>query len=40
MHVIAYDPYLSAERAAEIGVAKVALDELLAQADFITCTHR
>jgi D-3-phosphoglycerate dehydrogenase / 2-oxoglutarate reductase len=36
MHVIAYDPYLSAERAAEIGVSKVELDDLLARADFIT----
>ena len=36
MRVIAYDPFLSPERAAEIGVAKVELDELLARADFIT----
>ncbi|WP_373413635.1 phosphoglycerate dehydrogenase [Ensifer aridi] len=36
MHVIAYDPFLSKERAEEMGVVKVALDELLAQADFIT----
>ncbi|KMQ88310.1 d-3-phosphoglycerate dehydrogenase [Lasius niger] len=36
MHVLAYDPFLSAERAKEIGVTKVALDELLAKADFIT----
>ncbi len=36
MHVIAYDPFLSAERAQEMGVKKVELDELLAQADFIT----
>jgi D-3-phosphoglycerate dehydrogenase len=33
MHVIAYDPYLSAERAAEIGVEKVDLDDLFARAD-------
>ena len=36
MRVVAYDPFLSAERAAEIGVEKVELDELLARADFIT----
>ncbi|CAM4366207.1 phosphoglycerate dehydrogenase [Palleronia rufa] len=36
MKVIAYDPFLSDERAAELGCRKVELDELLAQADFIT----
>ena len=36
MRVIAYDPFLSAERAAEIGVEKVELNDLLARADFIT----
>ncbi len=36
MKVIAYDPFLSEERAREIGVEKVELDELLARADFIT----
>jgi D-3-phosphoglycerate dehydrogenase len=36
MHVIAYDPYLSPERAAEIGVEKVELNDLLARADFVT----
>ncbi len=36
MHVVAYDPFLSKERAEEMGVTKVELDELLAQADFIT----
>ncbi len=36
MRVIAYDPFLTEERAAEIGVEKVELDELLARADFIT----
>jgi len=36
MHVLAYDPFLSAERAQEMGVKKVELDELLANADFIT----
>jgi D-3-phosphoglycerate dehydrogenase / 2-oxoglutarate reductase len=36
MRVIAYDPYLSSERAQELGIEKVELDELLARADFIT----
>ncbi len=36
MKVIAYDPYLSPERALELGVEKVELDDLLARADFIT----
>ena len=36
MRVIAYDPFLSVERAAEIGVEKVELNDLLARADFIT----
>lgn len=36
MKVIAYDPYLSGEKADKMGVEKVDLDELLARADFIT----
>jgi D-3-phosphoglycerate dehydrogenase len=36
MKVVAYDPFLSAERAVDLGVEKVSLDELLARADFIT----
>ncbi len=36
MKVIAYDPFLSEERAAKLGVEKVELDDLLARADFIT----
>jgi D-3-phosphoglycerate dehydrogenase / 2-oxoglutarate reductase len=36
MKVIAYDPFLSEERAADLGVEKVALDELFKRADFIT----
>ena len=36
MRVIAYDPFLSDERAVEIGVEKVELDDLLARADIIT----
>ena len=36
MRVIAYDPFLSPERAIDIGVEKVELDDLLRRADFIT----
>ncbi len=36
MKVIAYDPFLSPERALAIGVEKVELDELLARADLIS----
>jgi len=36
MKVIGYDPFLTPERAVEIGVEKVELDELLARADLIT----
>ncbi len=36
MKVIAFDPYLTPERAKDIGVEKVELDELFARADFIT----
>ena len=36
MKVVAFDPFLSEERAAKLGVTKVELDELLAKADFIT----
>jgi len=36
MKVVAYDPFLSEERAAKLGVEKVELDGLLARADFIT----
>ncbi len=36
MKVIAYDPYLSDEKAAKMHVEKVDLDELLKRADFIT----
>src|SRR5437588_5621417 len=36
MKVIAYDPFLAPERAADIGVHKVELDELFKRADFIT----
>ncbi len=36
MKVLAYDPFLSEDRAKHLGVTKVELDELLARADFIT----
>ena len=36
MKVMAYDPYLGEEKADEMGVQKVELDELFANADFIT----
>jgi D-3-phosphoglycerate dehydrogenase / 2-oxoglutarate reductase len=36
MHVVAYDPYVQPGRAAQMGVRLVTLDELLAQADFIS----
>ena len=36
MKVLAYDPFLSDERAKSLGVTKVDLDDLLARADFIT----
>lgn len=36
MKVVAYDPFLSPERAVEIGVEKVELEDLLARADIIT----
>jgi D-3-phosphoglycerate dehydrogenase len=36
MKVVAYDPYLGQEKADQMGVEKVELDELLARADFIT----
>ncbi len=36
MKVIAFDPFLTPERAEDLGVEKVELDDLLARADFIT----
>lgn len=36
MKVVAYDPFLSAERAQDLGIEKVELNDLLARADFIT----
>nr|MBA3264770.1 phosphoglycerate dehydrogenase [Nocardioidaceae bacterium] len=36
MKVIAYDPYVQAGRAAQLGVRLVSLDDLMADADFVT----
>lgn len=36
MRVVAFDPFLSEERAMELGVRKVGLDELFEKADFIS----
>ncbi|MFC4294368.1 phosphoglycerate dehydrogenase [Novosphingobium tardum] len=36
MKVVAFDPFLTPERAVEMGIEKVDLDALLARADFIT----
>jgi D-3-phosphoglycerate dehydrogenase len=36
MRVVAYDPYLSSERATDLGVEKVELGDLLTRADFIS----
>jgi D-3-phosphoglycerate dehydrogenase len=36
MHLCAYDPYVSADRARHMGVELLTLDELVAEADFIT----
>lgn len=36
MRVIAYDPFLTPERAVDLGVEKVELDELFRRSDFIT----
>ena len=36
MRVIAYDPYVQAGRAAQLGVRLVSLEELLAEADFVS----
>ncbi|MDQ6754766.1 MAG: phosphoglycerate dehydrogenase [Actinomycetota bacterium] len=36
MEILAYDPYVTSARAAQLGVQLLTLDELLAQSDFIT----
>lgn len=35
-HIVAYDPYVSAARAAQLGIELLPLDDLLARADFIS----
>lgn len=35
-HIVAYDPYVSHARAAQLGIELLSLDELLARADFIS----
>ncbi|BBY21688.1 D-3-phosphoglycerate dehydrogenase [Mycobacterium stomatepiae] len=35
-HIVAYDPYVSPARAAQLGIELLALDDLLARADFIS----
>lgn len=35
-HIVAYDPYVSAARAAQLGIELLSLDDLLARADFIS----
>lgn len=36
MNIIAYDPFLSEDKAKTMGIRKVSLDEIFAQSDFIT----
>ncbi len=36
MKVVAYDPYLSPQRASDLGIEKVELNDLLARADFVS----
>jgi D-3-phosphoglycerate dehydrogenase / 2-oxoglutarate reductase len=36
MKVVAYDPFLTQDRAVDLGIEKVTLDDLFARADFIT----
>ena len=36
MRLVAYDPYVSAERAKQMGVELMGLDELMAESDFLT----
>ncbi|HXA89219.1 MAG TPA: phosphoglycerate dehydrogenase [Mycobacterium sp.] len=35
-HIVAYDPYVAAARAAQLGIELLSLDELLTRADFIS----
>ena len=36
MRVLAYDPFVSADRASQLGVERMELDDLLAESDFVT----
>ncbi len=36
MHLVGYDPYVNAERAKDLGVELLELDELMARCDFVT----
>src|SRR5450631_1678009 len=36
MRLVAYDPYVSADRARQLGIELLALEDLVAQADFVT----
>ena len=36
MHVVAYDPFVSADRARQMGVELLSLDQAVAEADFLT----
>ncbi|HLU23478.1 MAG TPA: phosphoglycerate dehydrogenase [Bacillaceae bacterium] len=36
MNILGYDPYLTEDRAGEMGITKASLDEIAAEADFIT----
>ena len=36
MHVVAYDPFVSADRARQMGVELLSLDQAIAEADFVT----
>ena len=36
MHVVAYDPYVSADKARQMGVELLSLDQAVAEADFLT----
>jgi D-3-phosphoglycerate dehydrogenase len=36
MHIIGYDPFIPAEKAAEMGIESMSLDQLYQRADIIT----
>lgn len=37
MDIVAYDPYITEEKASALGVSVMPLDDVISQADFITC---